>query len=75
MANLPIWRILVLVRDSDDPKWVLATVQPGDVHPAQVDPDGSIDLDAGQRWAREQVGTRGAEFEQLPPRSLGWHIR
>jgi hypothetical protein len=28
------WRILVLDRDHTDPKWLVATIAPGDVRPA-----------------------------------------
>ena len=31
------WRILVLDRDHSDPKWLLATIAPGDVRPAHLD--------------------------------------
>lgn len=75
MTNLSaVPRVLILDRNPDDPRWLLATVQPGDVHAAVVHQDGSVDLTEGHAWARERVG-RDVALEQVPPRSLAWHVR
>jgi hypothetical protein len=47
------WRILILDRDLEDPKWVLATVTiPSDVRPAVLDAAG---IQTGERAAADWV--------------------
>jgi len=55
------YRILVLDRNPDDPKWLIATVTlPTDVRPARLDAGGRRYLDWQEvcEWACGQVGER-----------------
>jgi hypothetical protein len=50
------WRLLILDRDPQDPKWILATVtSPGDVQPADLGDVLAI-LPAGSAWVRGLLG-------------------
>jgi hypothetical protein len=64
------WRILILDRDREDPKWIVATVgAPGDVRPArrgETEPD-----DVNAAWASRN----GRNAVLLPMRgALAWRI-
>jgi hypothetical protein len=49
------WRILVLDRSADDPKWILATVAtPGDVRPAHA--AGAVLDEVTIAWVAAAVG-------------------
>jgi hypothetical protein len=54
-----LWRVLILdTSDPDDPRWLIATVQPGigDVRPAAVSPAGRYeDWHEVTQWVRRQV--------------------
>jgi hypothetical protein len=55
------WRVLVLDRSGDDPKWIIATVSvPSDVRAAEMEPGGwrYADWPEITRWVRDQVGQR-----------------
>jgi hypothetical protein len=54
------WRILILDRDPDDPKWILATVTiPSDVRPAVLDAAGTKAGDrAAAAWVSGLTGRR-----------------
>ena len=60
------WRILVLDRSPDDPKWLVATIAPGDVRPvtsiAPVIPD--VD-EVTQAWAATAAGLWRPAFTRL----------
>jgi len=66
----PVWRVLILDRDREDPKWILAPdAAPGDVRPArhnEVEPD-----DVTAAWASRN----GRNAVLLPMRgALAWRI-
>jgi hypothetical protein len=68
------WRILVLDRDPDDPKWILATVTlPSDVRPALLDAAGTR---AGERAAAAWVsGLTGRPVVVMPIHdALAWRV-
>ncbi len=69
------WRILILDRDPQDPKWILATVAlPSDVRPASPDAAGCYTgLQAAAEWVAASVGRK----VQLTPvlNALAWHVR
>jgi hypothetical protein len=53
------WRLLLLDRDADDPKWLLATIiMAEDVRPAVLDPSGQFaGWEGVTRWiARQYAG-------------------
>jgi hypothetical protein len=52
------WRVLMLDRDPDDPRWLLATVTlPSDVRPAVLDAAGRYtDWAEVTAWVRGQLG-------------------
>jgi hypothetical protein len=55
------WRVLILDRSDDDPKWIIATVSlSSDVRAAEMEPGGR--RYAGwpdvTQWVRDQVGQR-----------------
>jgi hypothetical protein len=55
------WRVLILDRSGDDPKWIIATVSvPSDVRAAEMEPGGwrYADWPDVARWVRDQVGQR-----------------
>jgi hypothetical protein len=69
------WRVLILDRNPDDPKWLIATVAlPGDTRPAVLDVGGGYTgwMGAGI-WVSERVG-RPVELEGLHD-ALVWTIR
>jgi hypothetical protein len=68
------WRILILDRDADDPRWIIATVAlPSDVRPAQLDPAGRYqDWHQIPLWLRELFGY---DVELQPVHDpLAWRI-
>jgi hypothetical protein len=59
------WRILILDRGQDDPKWILATVtSPGDVLAI---------LPAGSAWVRGQLGQPRATLTPMT-RAHVWRV-
>jgi len=51
------WRVLILDRSPDDPKWIIATVvSEGDVRPAVLDESGSYDWADVVEWAENVIG-------------------
>jgi hypothetical protein len=69
------WRLLILDRNPDDPKWLIATVTlAGDTRPAVLDVGGGYTgwMGAGN-WVSERVG-RPVELEGLHD-ALVWLIR
>jgi hypothetical protein len=72
MANDPtttgtgLWRVLILDRDPTDPKWVLASIAPGDVRPVTDIKLVIPDLDEVTRaWAASASGLRRPAFTRL----------
>ncbi len=68
------WRILVLDRGPDDPKWILATVAiPSDVRPAALD---GADIRAGVQAAAAWVaGLTGRRVVLVPIHdALAWRV-
>lgn len=59
-----LWRILVLDRDHSDPKWLLATIAPGDVRPA-TGPGAELDQ-VTVRWVASASGLYRPAFTALP---------
>jgi hypothetical protein len=51
------WRLLVLDRDPQDPKWIIATVAiPGEVRPAVLEAEGRYDVwAASAAWVAAQM--------------------
>jgi hypothetical protein len=65
-ASTGKWRLLILDRDQDDPKWVMATVMtPEDVHPAYVIDDQYTGWDEMTAWLRGVVGLDQARLVPL----------
>ena len=58
------WRLLVLDRDHTDPKWLLATIAPGDVRPA-TGPGAELDQ-VTARWVATASGLYRPGFTALP---------
>jgi hypothetical protein len=60
------WRLLICDRDPTDPKWLLATIAPGDVRPVTdikfVIPD--VD-EVTQAWAASAAGIHRPAFTRL----------
>jgi hypothetical protein len=52
------WRVLILDRDPEDPRWIIATVSlPADVRAAELDAAGRYrDWQAVCQWVVSQVG-------------------
>ncbi|HUZ38186.1 MAG TPA: hypothetical protein VMV17_17830 [Streptosporangiaceae bacterium] len=68
------WRLLVLDRDPDDPRWIIATVAlPEDVRPAVLDVGGSSGWEGAGRWPAERVGRSVGLAGLHDP--LAWTIR
>jgi hypothetical protein len=68
------WRILILDRDPDDPKWILAMVAlPADVRPAALDAAGEH---AGEQAAAAWVaGLTGRAVVLVPiDDALAWRV-
>ncbi len=60
------WRLLILDRDPTDPKWVLASIAPGDVRPVTDIKLVIPDLDeVTQAWAASASGLRRPAFTRL----------
>jgi hypothetical protein len=60
------WRLLILDRDPDDPKWVMATVMlPEDVRPAHVIDSRYTDWDELTSWLRTTLGRPGVDLVPL----------
>jgi hypothetical protein len=67
------WRLLILDRDPQDSKWILATVAtPADVEPAQLS-DAAAILPAGGAWVRRQLGRPHATLVPMTRVSV-WRI-
>lgn len=71
-AGVAPWRMLLLDRSPDDPKWILATVViPGDVRPAALNTEGGYTgWDEITAWVRGQLGSVGL----MPFDALAWTI-
>jgi hypothetical protein len=68
------WRVLILDRSGDDPKWIIATVSlSSDVRAAQMEPGGRryADWPDVTRWVRDQVGQRA---RLVPVAAIVWRI-
>jgi hypothetical protein len=68
------WRVLILDRSGDDPKWIIATVTaPSDVRAAVMQPGGRLygDWPAVTEWVRGQVGSR---VRLVPVAAIVWRI-
>lgn len=68
------WRILILDRDPQDPKWIMATVAiPSDVRPALLD---TATGNAGQQSAADWVaGLTGRRVALVPvPGAQAWYV-
>jgi hypothetical protein len=68
------WRILILDRSGDDPKWLLATItMSADVRPAVMEPGGRRYADWPQvtAWVRDQVGR---EVRLVPIAAIAWRV-
>lgn len=60
------WRVLILDRDPTDPKWVLATITPGDVRPVTDIKLVIPDLDeVTAAWAASVSGLHRPAFTRL----------
>lgn len=68
------WRILILDRDREDPKWILATViLPSDVRPALLDAAGG--QSGGQAAAAWVSQLTGRQVILVPIRDvLAWRV-
>jgi hypothetical protein len=68
------WQLLILDRDPTDPKWLVATIVPGDVRPVTnikfVIPD--VD-EVTAVWAASAAGVRRPAFTRLPHPEV-WRI-
>jgi hypothetical protein len=68
------WRVLILDRSGDDPKWIIATVTaPSDVRAAVMQPGGRLygDWPAVTEWVRGQVGSH---VRLVPVAAIVWRI-
>ena len=68
------WRVLVLDRSSDDPKWIIATVSvTSDVRTAEIEPGGLryAGWPAVSEWVRGRVGQR---VRLVPVSATVWRI-
>lgn len=68
------WRVLLLDRDPDDPKWAIASLTViADVRPARLDSAGHYqDWAATTRWVEAQIGGKVALVPLHNP--LAWRI-
>ena len=68
------WRVLLLDRDADDPKWAIASVTLiTDVRSARLDSAGGyLEWNAVTRWVESQVGGKVALVPVHEP--LAWRI-
>ena len=68
------WRVLVLDRDPEDPKWIIATVtMAADVRPALINPAGCYTgWQAVADWAAAMVG-RPVALVPIPG-ALAWRM-
>jgi hypothetical protein len=68
------WRILVLDRSGDDPKWIIATVSlSSDVLAAEMEPSGwrYADWPSAIQWVHSRVGLR---VRLVPVSATVWRI-
>lgn len=66
------WRILILDRDPEDPKWVLTTVaELADVRPAGPGEDAPSEVTAA--WVSARLAGHPATLTPLP-RALAWRL-
>ncbi len=68
------WRVLILDRSPEDPKWIIATITlSSDVRPAELDPAGRYaDWAQVTGWAHERLGRPAAMVPVAD--SLAWRI-
>lgn len=65
-ASSGAWRLLILDRDPDDPKWVMATVMnPEDVRPVQVVDGRYTGWDEMTAWLRAVLARPGVDLVPL----------
>jgi len=65
------WRVLILDRDPDDPKWIVATVvELADVRPAG--PGAAVD-EVTTAWVAGRAGLARAALTPLPG-ALAWRV-
>jgi hypothetical protein len=68
------WRVLVLDRTGDDPKWIIATVSvPSDVRAAEMEPGGRRYAGWSEvtEWVRGRIGQRA---RLVPVSATVWRI-
>jgi hypothetical protein len=68
------WRVLILDRSGDDPKWIIATVSlSSDVRGAEMEPGGwrYAGWSAVTEWVRGRVGQRA---RLVPVSATVWRI-
>lgn len=69
----PAWRVLILDRDREDPKWIRAAVAvPGDVRP--VAPGAAVD-EVTIQWVAARHGLAHIQLTPLPARRAGTSMR
>ena len=60
------WQLLILDRDPTDPKWLVATIAPGDVRPVTSPMLVIPDVDeVTQAWAASAAGLQRPAFTRL----------
>jgi hypothetical protein len=70
-----LWRVVLLDRSADDPRWIIATVGlPSDVRPAELDAIGRYTgWEQVTRWVRDALGH---DVELIPVTDpLAWTVR
>jgi hypothetical protein len=68
------WRVLILDRSGDNPKWIIATVSvPSDVRPAELEAGGLrfAGWPAVTEWVRGRIGRRA---RLVPVSAMVWRI-
>jgi hypothetical protein len=68
------WRVLILDRSGDDPKWIIATVSvSSDVRAAEMEPGGRryVGWPDVTRWVRGRIGQRA---RLVPVSATVWRI-
>lgn len=68
------WRVLLLDRSPDDPKWAIASITlDSDVRPAELDAAGHyLDWPGTTQWVQAQIGGKVALVPVHDP--LGWRV-
>ena len=74
-AQQTLWRVLLLDRDPQDPKWVLLHVaMPGDIRPADLDAAGRYrDWREATGWVHTRLGQQPELTPMFDP--AAWVIR